>query len=159
VIGEGSYGIVQKALDTQTNQLVAIKTMKNNQENDSIPHFILREYDCLKAMQNERGIISLAAVYQEPRNSSQRQGCNIMFVFPFYPQGDLYNFMKGHSSPYRGESLPTDLALDFTKQILSALHKIHKKAYIHRDLKPANILVGKSSTGFEVVIADFGLSR
>lgn len=132
--------------------------MKNIQENESLPHFILREYDCLREMQDTKGIISLSAVYQEPKHNS-RQGCQILFVFPYYPHGDLLNFMKGPNSPYRGEPLPMSLVLDFTEQILTALHKLHTKAYIHRDLKPANILVGEGRRGLEVVLADFGLSR
>lgn len=51
-IGEGSYGIVERALDTHTNTLVAIKTMKAFQDNESLPHFVMREFDCLTAFAN-----------------------------------------------------------------------------------------------------------
>lgn len=45
-IGEGSYGIVEKVLDKQSGEFVAIKTMKMK-EHDTIPHFILREISLL----------------------------------------------------------------------------------------------------------------
>ncbi len=55
-----------------------------------------------------------------------------------------------------------EMSIDFIEQILTALQQIHRKAYIHRDLKPANILVKRNPnkrSGFELMLADFGLSR
>ena len=56
------------------------------------------------------------------------------------------------------------VVLDYTTQLLRALTQIHLKQFVHRDLKPQNILVGElgsgeNSSGRQVVIADFGLSR
>lgn len=98
--------------------------MKGYSENESLPHFVLREYDCLSEMEGHDGIIQLLAAYQDPRHLS-RSGCQIKFVFPYFPHGDLLEFTKGSQSPYKGSPLPMDLALDFIEQILSALQILH----------------------------------
>ncbi len=56
------------------------------------------------------------------------------------------------------------MVIDFIEQILSALQALHSRAYMHRDLKPQNLLVRdstnkKHTSGKEIVLADFGLSR
>ena len=56
--------------------------------------------------------------------------------------------------PVRGP-LPLATAIEYSQQILDALHAAHRKGIIHRDLKPANILVTKH----EVKLLDFGLAK
>ncbi len=44
------------------------------------------------------------------------------------------------------------------RNILEALHHIHKKGIMHRDLKPENILLKDDKNLSNIVIADFGLA-
>ena len=58
-IGEGTYGKVFEAKDLETNQIVALKKVKNdNQEmaEEGIPSTALREISCLKAL-NHKNIV------------------------------------------------------------------------------------------------------
>jgi serine/threonine protein kinase len=82
---------VHRAIDKITGDKVAIKTMKSNQEHESVPHFILREHECLTEMRDVPGIVPLVATYCEPKHLA-RQGYSIKFVFPYYEHGDLYQF-------------------------------------------------------------------
>ena len=43
-------------------------------------------------------------------------------------------------------------------QILHGIYACHQKNIIHRDLKPSNILYQQKGTGYDIKIADFGLS-
>jgi serine/threonine protein kinase len=93
-IGEGSYGIVEKAIDTQSGQAVAIKTMKGFHPNESLPHFVLREYQSLDALQECENVVKLIGAYSQSRGQYSRQGCQVKFVFPFYEKGDLLHYLR-----------------------------------------------------------------
>jgi serine/threonine protein kinase len=129
-----------------------IKTQKHVSEENSLPHFILREYDALTMFKDQQGFSKLKAVYYDTKSCEQKQ-YPIKFVFEFYKHGDLFKYMKAHAP------LTNSQVLDFMEQLLSALKTMHDHAYIHRDLKPANLLVGEQNGSPKLVIADLGLSR
>ena len=58
--------------------------------NERLPFFVMREYECLSAMNETPGIIELLAVHYQ--NKSQKT--IFWFVFPYYDLGDLKHFMK-----------------------------------------------------------------
>ncbi|XP_065003631.1 cell division control protein 2 homolog isoform X2 [Musa acuminata AAA Group] len=49
-IGEGTYGVVYKARDRQTNEMIAIKKIRIKEEDEGIPGFVIREVSLLKEM-------------------------------------------------------------------------------------------------------------
>jgi tRNA A-37 threonylcarbamoyl transferase component Bud32 len=65
-----------------------------------------------------------------------------------FPDGDLRQRMK---SP-----LSRSQAVDYFKQIASALEAIHSVGVLHRDLKPANIMLRGDGS---VCLIDFGLAK
>jgi serine/threonine protein kinase len=52
--------------------------------------------------------------------------------------------------------LSVDKSIDYTRQILMGLHRLHHAGIVHRDIKPYNILITDHNT---VKITDFGLSK
>lgn len=51
-IGEGTYGVVYKARDRLTNQMIALKKIRLEQEDEGVPSTAIREISLLKEMQH-----------------------------------------------------------------------------------------------------------
>jgi serine/threonine protein kinase len=62
-LGEGTYGVVYRALDTFTQQIVAVKRLKMEpyEHDDGIPATAIREFSVLKRMKH-RHIVRLLDV-------------------------------------------------------------------------------------------------
>jgi cyclin-dependent kinase len=52
VVGEGTYGVVYKARDTETNEIYALKKIKLETEQEGIPSTAIREIALLKELQH-----------------------------------------------------------------------------------------------------------
>lgn len=125
-LGAGGMGEVYKARDTRLDRIVAVKVSKQE--------FTERF---------EREARAVAAL-------------NHPHVCQLYDVGANYLVMEYiDGSPLKGP-LPLDKALEYARQIASALDAAHTNRVTHRDLKPSNILVTKS-TG--VKLLDFGLAK
>ena len=51
-LGEGTYGIVYKCKDLVTNQLVALKKIRLEKEDDGVPSTAIREISLLKGLKH-----------------------------------------------------------------------------------------------------------
>jgi cyclin-dependent kinase 2 len=51
-IGEGTYGVVYKAKDRYTNETIALKKIRLEQEDEGVPSTAIREISLLKEMQH-----------------------------------------------------------------------------------------------------------
>ncbi|XP_065014549.1 cell division control protein 2 homolog isoform X3 [Musa acuminata AAA Group] len=51
-IGEGTYGVVYKARDRLTNEMIALKKIRLEQEDEGVPSTAIREISLLKEMQH-----------------------------------------------------------------------------------------------------------
>jgi len=49
-LGEGTYGVVYKAIEKSTNQVVAVKEIKIDHCDDGIPSTAIREISVLKEL-------------------------------------------------------------------------------------------------------------
>jgi serine/threonine protein kinase len=141
-VGSGTYGDVYKGKLKGSNEIIAIKKIKIDLENEGIPSTALREITILRELQHPN-IIELKDVI-----------CNnnklyLLFEFAEY---DLRKFLE----EYENKHLDEETIKSFLYQILDALAYCHSKKIIHRDLKPQNILLTKS---LKIKIGDFGLAR
>ncbi|KAJ8519701.1 hypothetical protein ON010_g18050 [Phytophthora cinnamomi] len=83
-IGEGTYGVVYKSLDLKTKQVVALKRIRLETEDDGIPSTALREISVLRELEHPN-IVSL-------RDCLQEDG-KLFLVFEFMDK-DLKRFME-----------------------------------------------------------------
>jgi serine/threonine protein kinase len=51
-LGEGTYGIVYKCRDLQTGQIVALKKIRLEKEDDGVPSTAIREISLLKGLRH-----------------------------------------------------------------------------------------------------------
>eukprot|EP00818_Percolomonas_sp_WS_P006460 CAMPEP_0117444132 /NCGR_PEP_ID=MMETSP0759-20121206/5071_1 /TAXON_ID=63605 /ORGANISM="Percolomonas cosmopolitus, Strain WS" /LENGTH=378 /DNA_ID=CAMNT_0005236165 /DNA_START=1300 /DNA_END=2436 /DNA_ORIENTATION=+ len=139
VIGDGTFGSVVKAVNQDTNDVVAIKKMKRKYYSWE-ECMKLREVQTLRKL-NHSNIVKLKEVIRENNE--------LFFVFEFMDK-NLYQIMKE-----RDKLLPEPKIRNIIYQVLQGLNYMHKNGYFHRDMKPENLLVHQDT----VKIADFGLAR
>ena len=62
-IGEGTYGVVYKARDRATNETIALKKIRLEQEDEGVPSTAIREISLLKEMQHGNIVKSAHSSY------------------------------------------------------------------------------------------------
>ncbi|KAF6779079.1 hypothetical protein AHF37_01627 [Paragonimus kellicotti] len=154
-IGSGTYGVVYKVREKETNKIYAVKKITLENLEDGIPASTMREI----------GILLELNVYKHPNVISiqeiiHRNG-QISIVYE-YAEWDLKKFMESgyfeeaSNFAVTNNALPITLVLSFSRQLLNALTFCHQVKVFHRDLKPSNLLL--TTEGY-LKLADFGLSR
>eukprot|EP00897_Mesotaenium_endlicherianum_P000198 jgi/Mesen1/10179/ME000076S09686 len=138
-LGDGTYGSVWKAMNKQTNEVVAIKKMKRKFYSWE-ECMNLREVKSLRKL-NHPNIIKLKEVI--------RENDELFFVFE-YMECNLYQLMKDKDKLFAEAKVRS-----WMFQVLHGLAFMHEHGYFHRDLKPENLLITKDV----VKVADFGLAR
>ncbi|WOK92908.1 cell division control protein [Canna indica] len=142
-IGEGTYGVVYKARDRQTNEMIALKKIRLEQEDEGVPSTAIREISLLKEMQH-RNIVRLHDVVHSEKR--------IYLVFEYL---DLD--LKKHMDSCPELSKDPHLIKTFLYQILRGIAYCHSHRVLHRDLKPQNLLIDRRTNSLK--LADFGLAR
>ncbi|XP_034264507.1 cyclin-dependent kinase 3 isoform X2 [Pantherophis guttatus] len=141
-IGEGTYGVVYKARNKQTGQLVALKKIRLDSETEGVPSTAIREISLLKELKHPNIVRLLDVVHNQKK---------LYLVFEYLNQ-DLKKYMD---SSRTGE-LPLSLVKSYLYQLLQGVSFCHSHRVIHRDLKPQNLLINEMGA---IKLADFGLAR
>uniref|UniRef100_A0A6T6PG10 Protein kinase domain-containing protein n=1 Tax=Rhodosorus marinus TaxID=101924 RepID=A0A6T6PG10_9RHOD len=147
-VGEGTYGQVWKAKDTETNKIVALKKVRMDNEREGFPLTAIREIKLLK-MLNHENIVKLKEIVTDAEDSKNGK-VNIYMVFE-YLDHDLTGLMDTREVNFSVEQVKCCML-----QLLTGLEYCHKRDILHRDIKGSNLLL--SSDGY-LKIADFGLAR
>lgn len=145
-IGCGAYGIVCSAVDTMTNNKVAIKKIPKAFEVLTIAKRTYRELKILKHFKHDN-IISIRDILKPPGDKTQFLDVYVVFDMM---ETDLHRII--HSD----QPLTDEHVRYFLYQILRGLKHIHSANVLHRDLKPSNLLVNEDC---ELKIGDFGMAR
>ncbi|KII90385.1 hypothetical protein PLICRDRAFT_38907 [Plicaturopsis crispa FD-325 SS-3] len=143
-VGAGTYGVVYKARDTGTNQIVALKKIRLEAEDEGVPSTAIREISLLKELKDDHIVRLLDIVHADQK---------LYLVFEFLDV-DLKRYMENATT----SNVPMSAAIvkKFTHQLTSGLLYCHSHRILHRDLKPQNLLIDKRDN---LKLADFGLAR
>lgn len=140
-VGEGTYGVVNRARCKETGQTVALKKVRLDHEDEGVPGTAIREICLLKELRHTN-IVALLDVLCQPTQ--------LYLVFE-YLDYDLKKFMKSHNG-----DLTMQQVKSFSYQLLNGVAYCHSHRVLHRDLKPQNLLLNNDGI---MKIADFGLAR
>ncbi|CAK9198605.1 unnamed protein product [Sphagnum troendelagicum] len=142
-IGEGTYGVVYRARDRVTNETVALKKIRLEQEDEGVPSTAIREISLLKEMQHGNVVRLQDVVHSEKR---------LYLVFEYL---DLD--LKKHMDTCPDLAKDPRLIKTYLYQILRGVAYCHSHRVLHRDLKPQNLLIDRRTNALK--LADFGLAR
>lgn len=143
-IGEGTYGVVFKGKNKKTGEIVAMKKIRLESEDEGVPSTAIREISLLKELQHPN-IVGL--------NDVLMQEAKLYLIFEYLTM-DLKKYMDTNV-PKDGQMCPK-LMKSYTYQLMQGLLFCHQRRVLHRDLKPQNLLIDKNGS---IKIADFGLAR
>ncbi|KAJ6826325.1 mitogen-activated protein kinase 6 [Iris pallida] len=144
-VGRGAYGIVCAAVNSQTNEEVAIKKIGNAFDNRIDAKRTLREIKLLRHM-NHENVIAIKDIIRPPR----REYFNDVYIVYELMDTDLHHIIRSK------QPLSDDHCQYFLYQLLRGLKYVHSAHVLHRDLKPSNLFLNANCN---LKIGDFGLAR
>jgi eukaryotic-like serine/threonine-protein kinase len=141
-LGAGGMADVYLAEDQELGRGVAIKILNGRHANDG--QFIER-------------------FRREAKNAAALNHPNIVSIYDRGEAEDTYyiamEFLDGRTLKElivgHGQA-PVRVAVEYARQILSALRFAHRHGIVHRDIKPHNVLVDREG---RVKVTDFGIAR
>ncbi|KAI8448486.1 kinase-like domain-containing protein [Phakopsora pachyrhizi] len=142
-IEEGSYGVVFRARDKETGEIVALKKIKMDQEKNGFPITSLREIHTLMMARHENIVHVREIVVGDTLTQ--------IFIVMDFIEHDLKTLLATMRTPFLASEIKTILI-----QLLSATALCHDNWIIHRDLKTSNLLMNNRG---QIKVADFGLAR
>ena len=140
VLGEGTYGVVYRAIDKNTGKVCALKKVRLDRTEEGIPQTALREVSILQEIHHNNIVNLLDVICADGK---------LYLIFEFVEQ-DLKKAIDKRTG------FSSQMLKKLCFQLLDGLYFCHRHRIVHRDLKPANILLTADGT---LKIADFGLAR
>jgi len=139
VLGEGGMAFVYKAMDTQLERFVAIKTLKPNYVNQETFVERFRREAKTAANLNHPNIVQIFdwGIEEEP-----------FFVMEYIEGNTLTSIIA------KNRTISLSDVLFIGAQVASGLQAAHQKGLVHRDIKPGNIMITPDG---KVKVTDFGI--
>ncbi|ODV78041.1 Cdc2-related protein kinase, partial [Suhomyces tanzawaensis NRRL Y-17324] len=153
-LGQGTFGVVQKAKSKRSGKLVALKQLINHSAKEGFPITAMREITILKQLRHENILKISEMIFEEPRVSNladlvTHRGC--FYTVSPYMCSDLVGLLENPAIHLELEHIKCLMS-----QLLHGIQFIHENKFLHRDIKAANILIDFNGV---LKIADFGLAR
>lgn len=145
-IGEGSFGIVFKALYKKTGAIYAIKAIdKRNKTNQEGRTYFKREIEIMYKIRHP----NIVRLYTHFEDDSY-----CYFVMEYVSKGNLYDNIEKQ----RKKCFDAKTVANYIKDLLSAVYYLHSMdpPIIHRDIKLENVLVHEDGS---LKLTDFGWSN
>lgn len=146
MIGVGASAAVYRALDLDTQTLVALKILRTTQVGDPVVLARFRREGQVQARLRHRNIAALLGTGVTDRDE------------PYLAVELLRGHSLRHVVKQQGPISPRRAA-SYAWQALTGLAEVHAAGVLHRDLKPANIMLEPSPGPIDrVVLIDFGFA-
>jgi len=143
VLGQGGMGTVFKAVDRELNEVIAIKTLKQE--------FLDQDPTALERFKSEIRLARRISHRNVVRTHDLGERDGMYFITMEYVEGkSLKELIRA-----RGK-LPVSVTLSVGKQLARALEIAHEQGVIHRDIKPQNMVVEPDGV---LKVMDFGIAR
>jgi len=139
-LGQGAFGEVWKARDTELDRPVAIKIPRNQDLSETERELFLREARAAAQVRHS----NIVAVHEIGRHEGQ-----IYIAADFIDGVSLDQWIDVHPLPLRE-------SVELCAKVAEALQHAHLAGVIHRDLKLQNILIDRDGNPF---VTDFGLAK
>ncbi|CAG8549551.1 2749_t:CDS:2 [Acaulospora morrowiae] len=139
LVGRGAYGVVYKGINNETNQVVAIKVLNLDTEEDDVGD-IIKEISLLSQLSDSQNITRYYGSFLH--------GTKLWVIMEYAAGGSIRTLMKAGKIEEKYISM-------ITREVLQALSYLHKCKIIHRDIKAANILLTAEG---KVQLCDFGVA-
>mmetsp|Transcript_25901 Transcript_25901/g.24735 ORF Transcript_25901/g.24735 Transcript_25901/m.24735 type:complete len:537 (+) Transcript_25901:79-1689(+) len=140
-LGEGTFGKVKYAMNTETNEAVAIKVLdKEKIQKQNMGNQIKKEISIMK-MVKHKYIVGMIEVLASKTK--------IFIVLELIVGGELFDKIVTVGK------LSEEQAFFYFDQLVEGVEYCHKLGVCHRDLKPENLLLDEHG---DLKISDFGLS-
>jgi serine/threonine-protein kinase len=145
IVGRGGMGVVYRAIDTQLDEPVAIKTLPGD--------VMTRSPEDLERFKRE---IRLA------RKITHR---NVLRTYDYGEAEGVYfismELVRGYTlaellAEAEAKQMSPRVAVGIMRQVSRGLEVAHEQGIIHRDIKPQNVLIDHKG---EVKLMDFGIAR
>ncbi|MBI5757629.1 MAG: protein kinase, partial [Planctomycetales bacterium] len=125
--GQGAFGAVWKARDTELDRIVAIKIPRKERLTEADAEQFLREARAAAQVRHP----NIVSVHEVGREDGR-----IYIASDFIDGASLDEWIQAHPLTVRE-------SVELCATIAEALHHAHEAGVVHRDLKPQNILVAR----------------
>lgn len=145
-VGEGSFGVVFKALYKKTGAIYAIKAIdKKNKTNQEGRSYFKREIEIMYKVRH-KNIVRLYTHFEDDHYC--------YFVMEYISKGNLFDIVEKQ----RNKCLDKKTVAMYMRDLLSAVYYLHNMdpPIIHRDIKLENVLLHEDGT---IKLTDFGWSN
>jgi|RhiMethySRZTD1v2_1073278.scaffolds.fasta_scaffold00080_45 protein kinase-like protein len=140
-VGEGSYGSVYRAWDSELERDVAIKILHRRVGDTRLKERLLQEGRALAKIRHNN-VVNVLGV--------EAHGDRVGLCMEFVHGKTLADIVRGQGKMSAAE------AVSIGEDLCRALAAVHRAGYLHRDVKAKNVM--RDDTG-RIVLMDFGTGR
>ncbi|KAJ5566616.1 hypothetical protein N7535_008254 [Penicillium sp. DV-2018c] len=144
-IGKGAFATVYKIATKQHGSIYAAKELDKRRfmKHGILDHKVDNEMNIMRDLRHPN-IVQYIDYHEHDRW--------IYIIMEYVPGGELSTYLQSQGM------IAEEMVRTIARQVLRALHYLHKRRITHRDIKPDNILIA-SLDPLRVKVSDFGLSK
>lgn len=165
--GQGGFGIIYKAWNTNLQCMVAIKEFfplsmvtRSEGQKEVVVFSSKRENDYVKHLNKFKREAKIMSLFTDSENCIRtydvfEENGTAYIVMEYCNAPTLKSYVKARN----GELLPEREVIEIISQVLSGVGEIHAKGVYHLDIALDNIFIRQENNTIKATIYDFGAAR